>query len=58
MCVFPLVWRMSCAYFVGFIYVLGAWSYLMPIAFNLGFFAKKSEGLVPQKKHFLTGLQV
>lgn len=31
------------AYFVGFISVLGAWCYLMPFAFNLGFFASKSE---------------
>ena len=31
------------AYFVGLISVLGAWCYLMPFAFNLGFFASKSE---------------
>ncbi|MBT6198845.1 MAG: DUF2938 family protein, partial [Pelagibacteraceae bacterium] len=31
------------AYFIGFISVLGSWCYLMPFAFNLGFFASKSE---------------
>ena len=31
------------AYFVGFITVLGAWCYLMPFAYNLGFFASKSD---------------
>ena len=31
------------AYFIGFISVLGAWCYLMPFAFNLGFFASKNE---------------
>ena len=31
------------AYFIGFSSVLGAWCYLMPFAFNLGFFASKSE---------------
>ncbi|MBT4646269.1 MAG: DUF2938 family protein, partial [Pelagibacteraceae bacterium] len=29
--------------FIGFISVLGSWCYLMPFAFNLGFFASKSE---------------
>lgn len=31
------------AYVVGFITVLGAWCYLMPFAYNLGFFASKSD---------------
>lgn len=31
------------AYIVGFITVLGAWCYLMPFAYNLGFFASKSD---------------
>ena len=31
------------AYLFGFITVLGAWCYLMPFAYNLGFFASKSE---------------
>ena len=31
------------AYFIGFSSVLGAWCYLMPYAFNLGFFASRSE---------------
>ena len=31
------------AYFIGFSSVLGAWCFLMPFAFNLGFFASKSE---------------
>jgi hypothetical protein len=31
------------AYLVGFITVLGAWCYLMPFAYNLGFFASKSD---------------
>ena len=31
------------AYLIGFVSVLGAWCYLMPFAFNLGFFASKSE---------------
>ena len=31
------------AYFIGFISVFGSWCYLMPFAFNLGFFASKSE---------------
>ena len=30
------------AYLFGFITVLGAWCYLMPFAYNLGFFASKS----------------
>ena len=30
------------AYIFGFITVLGAWCYLMPFAYNLGFFASKS----------------
>jgi len=31
------------AYLFGFITVLGAWCYLMPFAYNLGFFASKSD---------------
>ena len=31
------------AYFFGFITVLGAWCILMPFAYNLGFFASKSD---------------
>ena len=31
------------AYLFGFITVLGAWCFLMPFAFNLGFFASKSD---------------
>ena len=31
------------AYLFGFIIVLGAWCYLMPFAYNLGFFASKSD---------------
>ena len=31
------------AYLFGFITVLGAWCYMMPFAFNLGFFASKSD---------------
>ena len=31
------------AYVIGFITVLGAWCYLMPFAYNLGFFASKSD---------------
>ena len=31
------------AYIIGFISVLGAWCYLMPFAYNLGFFASKSK---------------
>ena len=31
------------AYFFGFITVLGAWCFLMPFAYNLGFFASKSD---------------
>ena len=31
------------AYFVGFLTVLGAWCFLMPLAYNLGFFASKSD---------------
>ena len=31
------------AYIIGFISVLGAWCYLMPFAYDLGFFASKSE---------------
>ena len=31
------------AYVFGFITVLGAWCYLMPFAYNLGFFASKSD---------------
>ena len=30
------------AYLFGFTTVLGAWCYLMPFAYNLGFFASKS----------------
>ena len=32
------------AYIFGFSTVLGAWCFLMPFAYNLGFFASKSEG--------------
>ena len=31
------------AYIFGFLTVLGAWCYLMPFAYNLGFFASKSD---------------
>ena len=31
------------AYSIGFTSVLGAWCYLMPLAYDLGFFASKSE---------------
>ena len=31
------------AYFVGFLTVLGAWCFLMPFAYNLGFFASKTD---------------
>ena len=31
------------AYFVGFSTVLGAWCFLMPFAYNLGFFASKAD---------------
>ena len=31
------------AYLFGFLTVLGAWCYLMPFAYNLGFFASKSD---------------
>ena len=31
------------AYLIGFMTVLGAWCYLMPFAYNLGFFASKSK---------------
>ena len=31
------------AYFFGFITVFGAWCFLMPLAYNLGFFASKSD---------------
>ena len=31
------------AYLVGFITVLGAWCFLMPFAYNLGFFASKTD---------------
>ena len=31
------------AYFFGFITVFGAWCFLMPFAYNLGFFASKSD---------------
>ena len=31
------------AYLFGFITVLGAWCYLMPFAYNLGFFASKTD---------------
>lgn len=31
------------AYLFGFVTVLGAWCYLMPFAYNLGFFASKSD---------------
>ncbi len=37
------------AYLFGFITVLGAWCYLMPFAYNLGFFASKSN----QRFHIL-----
>ena len=31
------------AYFVGFFSVLGAWCFLMPFAYNIGFFASKTD---------------
>ena len=34
------------AYIFGFLTVLGAWCYMMPFAYNLGFFASKSENRV------------
>ena len=48
------------AYFIGFFSVLGAWCYLMPFAFNLGFFASKSENrlkIISQNliAHFIFG---
>ena len=34
------------AYIFGFSTVLGSWCFLMPFAYNLGFFASKSEGRI------------
>ena len=31
------------AYIIGFLTVLGSWCFMMPFAYNLGFFASKNE---------------